>query len=70
MWRQVAEQFRRENEELKAKLDEVLAAAKIEFRDEMSAMSIKEVIQECDDGTLKLAGSDARLTLPAPTDQS
>jgi cytochrome c556 len=70
VWRQLAEQFRRENEELKAKLDEVLGAAQAGFRDEMAVMNMKDVIQECDDGTLKLAGSGAKLALPAPSQDS
>ena len=70
VWRQVAEQFRQQNEELKAKLSEVLDGAKADFCGELDAMDIKNVIQECDDGTLKLHGSGATLALPAPSDQS
>ena len=70
VWRQVAEQFRQQNEELKAKLSEVLDGAKANFNGKLDAMDIKNVIQECDDGTLKLLGSGTTLALPAPSDQT
>lgn len=70
VWRQVAEQFRQENEELKAKLAEMLDRATSEFQGGLNAMSVKTVIQEADDGTLQLAGSGARLLLPAPGAES
>jgi len=67
VWRRVADQFRQENEELRAKLGEALEAAKAEFSDELNATNVKNVIQECDDGTLKLSGPGTKLALPAPT---
>lgn len=37
--------------------------------DEMAAMNIQNVIQECNDGALQLVGSGIKLALPAPADK-
>lgn len=70
VWRQVAEQFRQKNEELKAKLAETLERATSKFRKELDEMSVENVIQEADDGTLSLARSGTALALPAPSEDA
>lgn len=59
VWHEVAEQFRRENEELKEKLDDIQKKSASDFRDEMKSMDVMGIIQEAD-----------VLGLPEPNDTS
>jgi hypothetical protein len=70
VWREVAEQFRQENELLKAKLDDAVKKSASDFRNEMEAMEIEDIIEEGEDDSLKLKGSGTVLQLPEPSDKS
>jgi phage-related tail protein len=70
VWREVAEQLRQENEDLKAKLDEILKQSMSDVSNEITAMELKDIIEEGDDSSLKLKGSETVLRLPEPTDKA
>jgi hypothetical protein len=70
LWREVAEQFRQENELLKAKLDDAIKKSVSDFQNEMNSMEIKDIIEEGKDASLKLKGSRTILRLPEPSDKS
>ena len=70
VWREVAEQFRQENELLKEKLEDVVRKSTSDFRNEMDSMEIKDIIEEREDASLILKGSGTVLQLPEPSDKS
>jgi hypothetical protein len=70
VWREVAEQFRQENELLQAKLDDAAKKAASDFQNEMDMMEVQDIIEVGAGGSLRLKGSGTLLQLPEPTDKS
>lgn len=67
VWRQVAEQFRQENEALKVELDKVLSKSASDFRSALDNLDIENLIEEGENASLQLQGSQTALMLPTPT---
>ena len=67
VWRQVAEQFRQENEVLKVELDEITRKSASDFRSELDSLDLENLIEEGEDESLRLKGSQTALRLPSPT---
>lgn len=70
VWREVAEQFRRENEELKKKLAEALSETISAFESETSDLAIESMIEEDEDGNPRVAHSDVILRLSEPDESA
>lgn len=66
VWRQVAEQFRQENEALKAKLDDFASKSASDFRVALDDLDIENLVEEGEDASLRLKGTQTVLKLPAP----
>ena len=69
VWRQVAEQFRQENEALKVELDVVISKSASDFRSALDNLDVKNLIEEGEDASLRLQGSQTTLRLPSPTSE-
>jgi len=67
VWRQVAEQFRQENEVLKVELNEVTIKSASDFRSALDSLDVENLIEEGEDSSLRLQGSQTVLRLPSPT---
>ncbi len=67
VWRQVAEQFRQENEVLKVEIDKVTIKSALEFRSALDSLDVENLIEEGEDASLRLQGSQTVLRLPSPT---
>ena len=67
VWRQVAEQLRHENEVLKTELEEVTRKSTSDFKSELDSLDLENLIEEGEDETLRLKGSQTPLRLPSPT---
>ena len=67
VWRQVAEQFRQENEVLKVELDEVTRKSASDFRSALDNLDVENLIEEGEDASLRLQGSQTALMLPSLT---
>ncbi len=67
VWRQVAEQFRQENEVLKVELNEVTIKSASDFRNALDSLDVENLIEEGEDASLRLQGSQTVLRLPSPT---
>jgi hypothetical protein len=67
VWRQVAEQFRQENEVLKVELNEVTIKSASNFRNALDSLDVENLIEEGEDSSLRLQGSQTVLRLPSPT---
>lgn len=66
VWRDVADSFRKENEELKAKVNELLDRAKSAAVRDLEALDVGAIVLETKGDLLTLSGSGHRLALPAP----
>lgn len=67
VWRQVAEQFRQENEVLKVELNKVTIKSASDFRNALDSLDVENLIEEGEDSSLRLQGSQTILRLPSPT---
>ena len=65
VWRQVAEQFRQENEVLKVKLNEAISKSASEFRSTLDNLDVEHLIEEGKESSLQLQGSHTALQLPS-----
>lgn len=70
VWRQIAEQFRQENEVLKVELDKVTKKSVSDFRHALDNIDIENLIEEGEDASLRLQGSQTVLKLPSPTSKN
>ena len=67
VWRQVADQFRQENEVLKTELEKVTSKSTSDFKNELNGLDLENLIEEGEDESLRLKGSQTKLRLPSPT---
>ncbi|HEX7378896.1 MAG TPA: hypothetical protein VF278_17365 [Pirellulales bacterium] len=66
VWREVADNFRKENEKLKAKVNELLDLAKSTAARDLEALDVGAIVLETKGDLLSLSGSGQRPALPAP----
>lgn len=70
VWRQIAEQFRQENEVLKVELDKVTKKSASDFKSALDNMDIENLIEEGEDASFRLKGSQTVLRLPSLTSKN
>lgn len=66
VWREVFEEYRQENEFLKKRLDEMVDETKSKVESDIASMNLDDLIQEDQDGSLRLKGSSETMALPPP----
>ncbi len=70
VWHQIAEQFRQENEVLKVEFDKVTKKSVLDFRTALDNIDIENLIEEGEDASLRLQGSQTVLRLPSLTSKN
>ena len=66
VWREVFEETRRENEALKEKLDSLMMESAARFQNDLDSMQLGDIVEEGENDTVKLKGSQTAWQLPSP----